>query len=143
MKNDLSEPFQTTNQLDAPYKVLGSNIKLARERCGLTQHELAEMLDYSTNYQSQIECGIARQSLKRLFGISYSLQVPVESLVSGCTVEMVQEMQNGKQQQAEALGALMAIAKNFSPDDLDMLLEIAHSIRQHRQVPNGRSGQEK
>lgn len=44
------------------YQILGKNIKYYRKQKKLTQEQMAELLDLSTGFVSQIERGIARLS---------------------------------------------------------------------------------
>lgn len=52
------------------YAAIGQRVKKYRTKAHLTQSELAEALDVSTGYISQIECGHTQVSLNRLDSIA-------------------------------------------------------------------------
>ncbi len=52
------------------YTLIGSRIKSARRERGLTQEQLAEALEVSVGYVSQVERGITRISLDLLGAVS-------------------------------------------------------------------------
>ena len=64
------------------YSVIGRRIKTYRKSAGFSQEALAEKLDVSSKYISQIECGVSEISLKRIFEVARILGVKPESLIS-------------------------------------------------------------
>ncbi|MFA6636552.1 MAG: XRE family transcriptional regulator [Candidatus Omnitrophota bacterium] len=69
-------------------KIVGVNIKRAREEMGLTLRVLAERLGVSASFLSQVECGKASPSLSSLKKISDALETTVSRLIEGgSTVE--------------------------------------------------------
>lgn len=63
--------------------LIGKRIKSARKKAGLTQSELAEILDCSNRYISQIELGQANLSLSKVIDISEALNESVSYIVGG------------------------------------------------------------
>lgn len=63
------------------YKVLGHNIRDARKSLSLTQEQLAEKIDVSTVFISQIENGTRKPSLETLLKLSSSLGVKIDTLI--------------------------------------------------------------
>lgn len=61
--------------------ILGRNIFNARKSKGLSQNELAELLDISREHLAKIETGKRRISLKLLFDLSKKLEVPEAQLL--------------------------------------------------------------
>ena len=61
---------------------LGLNIKQARKKLGLTQEELANKLNVSSNYISAIECGKKTPKLEMFFKIADVLNVNLDILAS-------------------------------------------------------------
>ena len=61
---------------------LGLNIKQARKKLGLTQEELANKLNVSSNYISAIECGKKTPKLEMFFKIADVLNVNLGILAS-------------------------------------------------------------
>ena len=53
--------------------LLGERVKYLRRLKNLTQAQLAEKVDLSVNYISQIETGVAAPTLKTLFALAQAL----------------------------------------------------------------------
>lgn len=64
-------------------KVIGNNIKILRLSKGMTQEQLAEKLEHSTNFVSLIELGKSGISIVTLIDICNILNVDINSLFSG------------------------------------------------------------
>lgn len=64
------------------YKAIGRRIAFYRKKANITQGILAEKLDISDGYISQIERGSAKVSLTRLDEISEVLKVDIACLLS-------------------------------------------------------------
>lgn len=63
-------------------KLLGKNIKKYRELKGLTQNELAELVDLSREYIADIERGLKNISLKKLYMIVDVLEIKCSDLIN-------------------------------------------------------------
>ena len=68
--------------MNVDYKLIGERIKRRRKAKGFTQDVLAEQLNVSVGYVSQIERGITKISLDLLGAISTVLDCDIASLVS-------------------------------------------------------------
>ncbi len=64
------------------YKLIGGRIKAERKKRGLTQDALAERLDVSVGYVSQVERGITKISLDLLGEISTVFGCDIASLIT-------------------------------------------------------------
>ena len=64
-------------------RVLGENIRLHRQKAGLTQEKLAELADLHTNFVGDIERGEENVSVDALVRLASSLRVKVADLVVG------------------------------------------------------------
>lgn len=64
------------------YKLIGERIQKARKSRGLTQESMAEKLNVSIGYVSQVERGITKISLDLLGAISTILDCDVAAFVS-------------------------------------------------------------
>lgn len=64
------------------YKLIGARIKGVRNMRGFTQEQLAEKLDVSVGYVSQVERGITKISLDLLGSVSAVLGCDICELVS-------------------------------------------------------------
>ncbi|NTU73744.1 helix-turn-helix transcriptional regulator [Candidatus Roizmanbacteria bacterium] len=69
------------NNLDLPAGI-GENIRILRKQKGLKQNELAQELDISPNYISQIESGKKYPSLRIIERISKVLNVNIAHLLN-------------------------------------------------------------
>ena len=63
-------------------QLLGSNIKIYRQACGLSQSKLAERADTATNYISAIEAGRRFPSVEMLERIAFVLEIDTPELFS-------------------------------------------------------------
>lgn len=68
--------------MNIDYKLIGNRIKLERKKKGITQERMAELLDVSIGYVSQVERGITKISLDLLAAISTALECDVSSLIT-------------------------------------------------------------
>ena len=64
------------------YKAIGRRISYYRKKKGLTQAAFAESLGVSESYVSQIERGISRISLARLYEVADVLKTDIVFLIS-------------------------------------------------------------
>ncbi len=62
---------------------IGNRIRISRERAGLTQEELAERLELSTQFISTIERGVAGASLETVINLCDTLHVSSDWLLQG------------------------------------------------------------
>ena len=69
------------------YRLIGERIKEARRNAHMTQEKMAERLDVSVGYVSQVERGITKISLDLLGAISDILKCDVSFFVSGASLE--------------------------------------------------------
>lgn len=65
------------------YKHIGARIQERRKNIGISQARLAETVDLSAKYISQIEQGVRHLSLDAIAGIAVVLEVPVDMLLFG------------------------------------------------------------
>ena len=62
---------------------IGERIKKAREKKNLTQENLAEVIDVSTQYISDLERGVVGASLSTIKAICITLEITSDSLLFG------------------------------------------------------------
>ena len=72
--------------MNIDYKLIGERIKSERKKKNMTQEMLAERLDVSIGYVSQVERGITKISLELLGAVSDILRCDVATLVTGCAI---------------------------------------------------------
>lgn len=68
------------------YLEMGKRIKLKRKEINLTQEKLSEIIDVSPSYISEIERGSSICSLSTLSNIASTLNVSLDYLVFGITI---------------------------------------------------------
>lgn len=63
------------------YKIMGDNIRRVRKSINMTQEKLAECIDVSSVFISQIENGARKPSLETIYNLSVVLKTPVDDLL--------------------------------------------------------------
>lgn len=96
------------------YKSIGRRIALNREKAKVTQAALAEYLEVSESFISQIERGKTKISLPRLYQIAEALDMDVALLVSDCTKLSISEINSEIEQ----------IIKDWTPEQRSMLIDL-------------------
>ena len=89
---------------------IGERIKQAREKKHLTQENLAEAVDVSTQYISDLERGVVGASLATLKAVCLALGVTSDSLLFGT--------------QDDATSAQFSALRTLSPKQAELLEEI-------------------
>ena len=69
------------------YRLIGARIKKARKTFGITQEALAEQLDVTIGYVSQIERGVTKPNLEMLSSIASALHTELAFFVTGISTE--------------------------------------------------------
>ena len=80
--------------MNIDYKLIGERIKRVRKAQGLTQEKLAERLNVSIGYVSQVERGITKISLDLLGAISSILECDIASLISESAIHSSEYMES-------------------------------------------------
>lgn len=102
-------------------KKLGLRIREERKRAGLTQEQLAEKVDLSTDFIGYIERGKQAPYLKTLERIAQTLGVEVYELF------IFKETPEGTERK-EAIQALVHLLHNKSPDDIRFTASILRQV---------------
>ena len=96
------------------YKAIGRRIAFYRKREHYTQATLAEKLDISESYVSQVECGKVKVSLFRLNQIAETLDINLALLVSDSS-DINDNYGNSE---------FLEVINNWSPQQKSFLLRI-------------------
>lgn len=72
--------------MNIDYKLIGARIQATRKKCGFTQENLAEKLDVTVGYVSQVERGITKISLDLLAAIATCLNCDIGEFVIGTSM---------------------------------------------------------
>ena len=69
------------------YEIMGKNIARIRNKNHLTQEQLAEKINISTVFVSQIETAVRKLSLETIYKISIALNTTIDNLISNNTLQ--------------------------------------------------------
>ncbi|MDR1753782.1 MAG: helix-turn-helix domain-containing protein [Eubacterium sp.] len=100
------------------FHIIGKRIKYYRKIKGITQAQVADALDVSVSYISQIERGVAEVSLSRLDEIANIIHAKIENLVAD-TDENSEQYLNSE---------LFQLIKRWEPQKRDLLVRIATAM---------------
>ena len=99
------------------YCSLGINIKTARKKVHMTQEELAEKVDISTVFVSQIENANRKASLETVYKISKALNITIDDLLS-----------DEKQKTIDDVDELLFLLQSRSDTEKKFVTEIVKNI---------------
>lgn len=100
------------------YKAIGRRIHKHRKNIHMTQAVLAEKIDVSESFISQVERGTAKVSLQRLDQIAEILNVDISLLVSN-----IGNIENGK-----VYSEVDEIIKEWSEHEKEILIKVLTSL---------------
>ena len=80
--------------MNIDYKLIGERIKRARKSKGITQENMAERLNVSIGYVSQVERGVTKISLDLLGAISTILECDVAVLISESAINSTEYLES-------------------------------------------------
>lgn len=69
------------------YEIMGKNIARIRNKNHFTQEQLAEKINISTVFVSQIETAVRKPSLETIYKISIALNTTIDNLISNNTLQ--------------------------------------------------------
>ncbi len=104
---------------DIDYKAIGKRIKEKRNKLGMTQEKLSELINVSPSYISEIERGTSICSLAVLVNIAEILELNLDNLINGINENNVDvsfsEILKGipKKNQKLYIDICKSIANNF------------------------------
>ncbi len=73
------------------YELMGKNIANMRIKNHFTQEQLAEKIDVSTVFISQIETSVRKPSLETIYKLSVALNTTVDTLIGNVSLQSKQE----------------------------------------------------
>lgn len=106
------------------YKLLGQRIRAARLSAGLSQEQLAEMVNLTSQHISHTEVASTKISLPALVKIANALHTSVDKLLSD-------SVQDSK---AHLLGDVQKVFADCDPDEIYVMLEAANAVKKSIRV---------
>lgn len=104
------------------YRQIGQHVKAARKSRRLTQERLAEKLDVSVGYVSQIERGITKISLEMLAAVAVALDYDITALLNGVTIES----------DGYLADEVIDLLKQLTPENRKLVLKIMSCIMEQQ-----------
>ena len=101
------------------YSIIAAQVRSARKQAGLTQAELAEKIDISTNAVAKLENNLMTVSLQTLVHIANTLHLDFNQLLSGHLPV------NEKSAQDQLLIGLL---EELSPQDKEFLIHVVRGL---------------
>jgi transcriptional regulator with XRE-family HTH domain len=101
------------------YKELGKRIKAARLSAGLTQEQLAELVNLSSGHCAHVEHGTTKVSLSALVKIANALNTTPDSLL----------LDSNHQATSLLLGEAQDLFDDCDPDEIYVILQAAAAIK--------------
>jgi len=99
-------------------KTVGRRIQSYRKKAHLTQAEVAEKLNVSSNYISQIERGVSDVSLKKLIKIASTIQTSAQSLIADSDASVPEYLHN----------EIFDTIKNWPPAKKKLLINVISAL---------------
>ncbi len=103
------------------YKTLGKNIKFYRKQKSLTQERLAEQLDLSVGFISQVERGITKMSLDTLINFCDLLDCSVGDMLDNARMDRFHD----------TAGDFIALYGTLSKEDQMLFYYMLKAYREH------------
>ncbi len=97
------------------YKLIGKNISKFRKKNNLTQEQLAEKIDVSTVFISQIETSVRKPSLETVYKLSVALGTTIDTIV-------------GKVSPENSYNEIIKLLKEKNPDEINFITGIIREI---------------
>ena len=105
---------------------IGKRIQNIRERRGLSQFSLSELVDLSPGYISYIETGVKSMSLDTLVSIANALQVSSDELLVDC-------LENTVKASSHSFATILADCSEYERRVLEDIIAVAKaSLRENR-----------
>ena len=106
------------------YVLLGQRIRAARLYAGLSQEQLAEMVDLTSQHISHTEVASTKISLPALVKIANALHTSVDKLLSD-------SVQDSK---AHLMEDVQKVFSGCDPDEIYVMLEAANAVKKSIRV---------
>lgn len=101
--------------------LIGIRLKEARERCNLTQAEVAEILGIHTNSYGNFERGTEKPSLNKIIQCSIIFHIQPGDLLNGCTPDLLLQTLPAYDTKKTEMQELIALLRKCSPKVIHQL----------------------
>lgn len=110
--------------------ILGAAARAARTRAGLTQAEVAEMVDIATMVYSRLERGKMLPSVPTLRRLCVALRVPADALLGLDSAEAVARAVQSQQPQEDSpsVRRLLGLARKLDEAQVRVLIGMATAL---------------
>lgn len=99
-------------------KLLGTNMRTARERMGFTQEHVAALLGISTEVYGRMERGTIFPRMERFMDLCEKLSVPPDRLLGYASAEAHTTGAVGKEEWSTVLHRFMPVTQKLTPPQL-------------------------
>lgn len=111
--------------------IIGNHLRAARKRAGLTQADVANKINLSLSYYSQLERGKVRINLERLFDLCILFEVTPEQILAHACLEcernlLPQSVEAARQEQLVAMCTAPAPVWDALCKTFDVLTDLYH-----------------
>jgi transcriptional regulator with XRE-family HTH domain len=107
------------------YNAIGQRIKKVRKQKRFTQEKLAEILEISTVYISQVENGKTKLSLEMLVRIANLLDIDPGYFLTGVSYQMPDYLKSD----------MILLLQECPPERRQLIMGVAKLIAKHGEVP--------
>lgn len=99
-------------------QIIRKNIKETRKALKMTQEQLAEQIDVSTVFISQIENGSRKPSLETIYKISIALKIKIDTLINNDTAD----------ENIRDIEKLIELLSRCFPSERDFVTDISREV---------------
>ena len=110
------------------YKAIGSNIRVARKRMGLTQEKMSELCGMPPVHYGRLERGERRILLEQLALVAEKLKMNPDELLEGMTLNVCRTGKTDKRRIGIIIDCLCA---GCSEEACSLMLDICAVIAEH------------
>lgn len=107
------------------YPLIARRIKTARKLAGLTQEQLAEQIDISTNAVAKLENNLMTASLQTLVNIANVLHMDINDLL--CEERPAEE-------ESSQDAFLYGLIRGLSPADKDFIIHVINGMKLYQKT---------
>lgn len=112
------------------YHQFGPRLRLARERLGLTQADLARRVDLTQEFIAQLEAGKHLPQLSRAYDLAAALHVTLDELIGGAHEPRTVHYHTAGEVTVSVSNGGLVVLGNYRPADIEHLLKSWGQLRE-------------